>query len=120
MSIIDEINKGISAHVMWKQRLREAIDTGTSEWTPAMVRLDNKCDFGNWLYSSSPEIKASPHYQKVKQLHAEFHTTCAHILELALSGNIEEAKKSIALGGDYTKTSSQLTVEMMHWKRDSE
>ena len=50
MSVHDEIDKAISAHGMWKQKLRNAIDTGECESTPAKVKMDNNCAFGKWLY----------------------------------------------------------------------
>jgi len=46
MAIAEEITKAIGAHGMWKQRLRQAIDTGKSEFTVERVRPDNLCDFG--------------------------------------------------------------------------
>ena len=68
MSTSDSINKGISAHGMWKQRLLDAIKTGQSEWSPANVKQDNQCEFGKWLYSCSAEVKNSPHYNEIKDL----------------------------------------------------
>ena len=91
-------------------RLRE------SEWTPEVVCQDNQCEFGKWLYACNSDEKASPHYEKIQTMHAEFHTTAAGILKLALAGNKEEAEKLIGMGSDYRKVSGALTKEMMDWK----
>jgi len=42
----EEITKAISAHGNWKQRLRQAIESGNSEYTVEKLKVDNQCDFG--------------------------------------------------------------------------
>jgi hypothetical protein len=114
----EAIKKGIGAHGMWKQRLRKAIETGESEWTPDVVCQDNQCEFGKWLYSCSAEEKASPHYENVKNLHAKFHVSAAKVLSLALSSKTKEAENEIGAGSDYSKHSNALTIEMMAWEKE--
>ena len=116
MNTSEAIDKGIGAHGMWKQRIRSAIATGQSEWTPSVVQQDNQCEFGKWLYGCSAGEKASPHYGQVKDLHASFHKTAASVLSLALDGKKTEAEAAIVSGSDYIKYSSSLTNEMMAWK----
>lgn len=115
MNLKEAIKMGIGAHGMWKQRLLDAIKTGKSEWTPAIVCKDDQCDFGKWLYSCSPQDNGTAHYKQVKSLHAEFHLEAADILRLALAGNKEEASKAIAHGSRYASVSSNLIREMMNW-----
>ena len=43
------ITHAIASHAKWKYRLRQAIDTGMSDWTVAEVRADDRCEFGEWL-----------------------------------------------------------------------
>ena len=50
MSLKDEISAAIGAHGSWKTRIRTAIESGTSEFSPLNVAADNKCAFGKWLY----------------------------------------------------------------------
>ncbi|MDH5181801.1 MAG: CZB domain-containing protein [Gammaproteobacteria bacterium] len=116
MSTKDAINKGIAAHGMWKQRLLDAIKTGRSEWTPTIVCQDNQCEFGKWLYNCSNDEKASPHYEKIRNLHAHFHQNAASVLELALKGNKTAAEAGIDDHSEYSTTSASLTREMMNWK----
>lgn len=118
MSTKDAIVKGIAAHGLWKQRLIDAIKTGQSEWTPDIVCQDNQCEFGKWLYSCSGDEKNSPHYEKIRHLHADFHKSAAKVLDLALQGNSTEAQEKIGPDSDYSNTSSSLTREMMNWKGD--
>jgi hypothetical protein len=117
MSLSDAIAKGIAAHGMWKQRLISAIKTGQSEWTPAVVCQDNQCEFGKWLYSCTAQDKSSPHFSKVKDLHAQFHKEAAEVLKMALEKRSQEASKAIETGSKYHGISSKLTMEMMSWKR---
>ena len=120
MSSVDEISKAIGAHAMWKQRLRDAIDTGKSEFSASNVKPDNLCQFGKWLYGLSPTDRTSAHWTTVKDLHAKFHATAGAVLELALQGKRQEAEKAFGLNSPFANASSDLTSAMMRWKADVE
>ena len=119
MSLKDAISKGIGAHGMWKQRLVSAINTGQSEWVPAVVCQDNQCEFGKWLYPCSAQEKSSKHFGEVRNLHAQFHSEAAEVLKMALAKKKDEATKAIAAGSKYHLISTNLTKEMMAWKSNS-
>lgn len=119
MSTKDAITKGIAAHGMWKQRIIDAIKSGKSEWTPAIVNQDNQCEFGKWLYSCSAQERNSPYYSKIKELHAEFHQAAADVLTLALNGKKVEAEENISANSKYRSISAMLTKEMMSWKSNA-
>ncbi len=117
MSDQQQLTKGIASHGMWKQRLVDAIENGKSEWQPETVCQDDQCEFGKWLYSCTPQDRASEHYPKVKRLHAEFHKVAANVLQLALNKEREDAEKAIGHGSKYADISSELTRSMMEWKK---
>jgi hypothetical protein len=98
--------------------LKDAIKTGKSDWKPDVVCQDNQCEFGKWLYACNSQEQSSPHYGKVKQLHAEFHKTAAKVLALALDGKKGDAEKAISEDSDYKTISANLTREMTSWKSD--
>jgi hypothetical protein len=115
-----QITKAVAAHGQWKRRLASAISAGTSEFDAATVRLDDKCDFGQWLHQSiGPQDRSSAHYGTVKKLHADFHAEAARILSLAVSGKKTEAEQGMAAGSAFARISSNLTQEMMGWKQDA-
>ena len=117
MSVHDEISKAISAHGMWKQKLRTAIDTGECESTPEKVKMDNNCSFGKWLHERiDPSAKSSPHYDEVVKLHAKFHLVAGEILELALAADKDQANKLLSIGADFAKYSAALTRKMQEWQ----
>jgi methyl-accepting chemotaxis protein len=109
-------DRAIAAHAKWKYRLFRAIDTGTSEWTVAQVRLDTRCDFGAWLTSLPLSERLSERWKKVQSLHAEFHAAASEVLELALAGRKEEATAAIALGSRFATISAELTLALTDWK----
>ena len=118
MNDTEHINKAIAAHGRWKTHLRQAIETGKSEWKADSVRSDSLCDFGKWLHSCSSAEKATERWTKIRDLHAEFHREAARILTLALAGRKSEAEGAIALGSHFSKTSADLTLALVSW-RDS-
>lgn len=117
MSYFEAINTAIGAHSEWKLRLRQAIETGKSEWTIDRVAPDNLCAFGKWLYSLPDNDRQLENWRVVRVLHADFHREAARVLELALRGSKEEARTLMAFGSPYAKVSSRLIWEMMEWKK---
>ncbi|MEE9335230.1 MAG: CZB domain-containing protein [Granulosicoccaceae bacterium] len=113
----DEIGKAISAHGQWKQKLRGAIDTGSSDTTPEKVRQDCNCAFGKWLYEHMPaDQKSTSYYKEVRELHAKFHVEAGSILGLAVVGKKNEANELMKMGGNFSKLSSQLTKKLQEWR----
>jgi len=113
----DEIGKAISAHGKWKQKLRSAIDTGSSDVSPEKVKQDCNCAFGKWLYEHMPaEAKASPYYKEVREMHARFHTEAGTIMGLAISGKKNDANERMKMGGEFSKISGQLTRKLQEWR----
>ncbi len=105
----DVITKAIAAHGQWKQRLRDAAATGKSEWRPEVVRTDNACDLGKWLYGEAKaQLGNHPGLEEVRKLHAEFHQHAAQVLSLALLGKRAEAEAAMAIGSPYSKVSTAL------------
>jgi len=119
MANIQEIDKAIGAHGMWKVRLKTAISTGKSEIPVATIRMDNQCAFGQWLYGQtlSASDKTTSNYKTVKDLHAEFHKVAAKVAELALSDKKDEADR--VLSNEFSTASTKLTASMMDWKKIS-
>ncbi|WP_211829255.1 CZB domain-containing protein [Kistimonas asteriae] len=117
MDIKDQIENGIIAHGVWKMRIRRAITSGQSDWEPEVVRQDNQCEFGQWLYGL--EDKSSPFFEDVKSLHAEFHKTAAAVLAMALAGNKDKAIAALNVGGKYDTISHALSEKLMEWKRQA-
>ena len=118
VSNVAELDKAISAHAKWKIRLREAIDTGHSEWRPETVRLDNICDFGKWLHALPDSEKTSAYWKRVQKLHAEFHVVAAKVLRLALEGRKREAEAAMETSGsEFKVASSKLINTMSEWKK---
>jgi methyl-accepting chemotaxis protein len=116
MSIIAEIDKAISAHGLWKARLRQAIATGESEWEVTHVSSDKNCAFGTWLHSLPNAEKARPQWKSIQVLHAEFHLIASQVLALALKGQREEASDAIKSRSAFATTSANLTKAMTDWK----
>jgi DNA-directed RNA polymerase specialized sigma24 family protein len=105
----DVITKAIAAHGQWKQRLRDAAATGKSDFRPEVVKTDNACDLGKWIYSEAKvQMPGHPGVEEVRRLHAEFHQEAAKVLSLALLGKRAEAEAAMAMGSPYSKVSTAL------------
>ena len=113
----DQIQKAIAAHGMWKRRLIDAIDAGSSDVSVAQTEPDNVCPFGKWLYALPASERNSEYFKKVQPLHAAFHKEAAKVLSLALSGKKAEAQKCMASSGQYLAVSAKLTSAMMDWQK---
>lgn len=114
-TLAQQLNSAIGAHGLWKTRLRQAIDSGSSEFAVDKVGKDNLCDFGKWLHTGcDPAAKASSHHATIEQLHAEFHKVAAEVLKLATSGKKAEADKMFQ--GMFATKSMDLVMALQSWK----
>ena len=118
MTLHKEIEHAIGAHGLWKGRLKLAIDAGKSDLDPNVVCSDRHCDFGKWLYGPGAAGK-SAHYEKVRKLHADFHTEAGRVLRLAMAGHKPDAAKALDQGSVFAHTSGALTGALMAWAKDT-
>ena len=109
----------VVAHEVWKTRFKIAIDTGKSEFSPEVVRVDNACEFGKLFYSLSRSETISVNSTKIKQLHAEFHLEAAKILETALQGRKHEAHQLMLPQKRFDMIFHQLIALLVQWVRKS-
>ena len=116
--IIDEIDRAIYAHGVWKVQLRTAIGKGSSTFTPEKVRCDDCCEFGKWLHGPtiSPEMRQGLPHQVVTRLHREFHLAAAKVLEQAVTHHADDAKA--LFGGEFSERSEILVTVLNKWKRE--
>ena len=114
-----EISKAIRSHERWKVKLSASIKSGTVTADALDVGRDDICDFGRWLYGSTiPEdAQYDPHYISVQFLHAKFHKCAEKVVYLLSEGKKADAGALMASDGEYTKTSDQLIVTMVDWKK---
>lgn len=117
MGLEDEIKNAIGDHGIWKKKLKSAVDTGKIDVTISTIRSDHNCDFGKWLHmpSTIESQKNSKHYEKVHDLHAEFHEKAAMVAQLAIAGNKVTAMKMLNVNGEYVEASATLTTAMIAW-----
>lgn len=116
MVMKENIDAALDAHAQWKKRLVDAVNAGKSEFDPAVVKKDDQCQFGKWLYSLPPGDKASDDFTKARQLHADFHKVAGEILQLALSGKKAEAQQKLEFGGEYSHITGKLVIALQTWR----
>ena len=137
----EHITKAISGHRRWKERLAIAIASGTggftpedvkkpsrwlaiaiavgtSDFDPEVIKLPDRCEFGKWLYGTniSPDMRGSPYYTKVLDVHAQFHVEAATILSLGLQGDKARAEMLMAPGSKFDSLSATLTELLEEWE----
>jgi hypothetical protein len=114
---MQKVDAAVQAHGQWLTRLRTAIEKGTSEFQPDAVKLDNRCDFGKWLYGEFPAtLKATPAFEEIRGLHAKFHQAAGHILSLALGGKKGDALKLMEPTGEFMTLSGNLLLRLKRLK----
>ncbi len=116
MNLQDQIKTAIGSHGLWKARLRAAITSASSEFSPAIVRKDDQCDFGQWLRSGSdPSLRGSRQMNRCAELHRQFHEAAAKVLALAVEGKKEAAQQAMSPASEFAKVSAALTTAMREW-----
>lgn len=113
---VEEIKTAIGAHGAWKMKLKAAITTGKTDLQPNVVRCDDQCALGKWLYGPSIDqnTRMGMPYKVNKRVHAEFHECAARVVELVLRQKSEEAKS--LLEGEFTERSEKLVRALTKWR----
>ena len=116
--LVREISDAITAHLVWKQRLVTAIETGKPQHSPIAAGSDRHCAFGKWLYGPkvSPQVQVSRPYAVVRRLHAGFHRSAGRILSLVEQGQIKQAQ--LTLHRDFEAQSDLLIRALQKWRRE--
>lgn len=105
------ITSAISGHGMWKVKFRDFM-AGKLDLDEKVVAQPNQCDFGKWLEAGGKKLLTAAEHSDVWALHAEFHRIAASVIHAKKTGKIDEAKKSLDLGGAFTVASAKLTARM--------
>jgi methyl-accepting chemotaxis protein len=118
MDLGDQIQAAMGAHGLWKTRLRMAIESGASDFSVAVVKQDDQCAFGKWLYGDGlgAKMKQSPEYVRCVDLHRRFHLVTAGVLWLALEERKAEAMSAMEISSEFSQTSAALTLHLMEWR----
>lgn len=117
LDFYEQLKAALVAHGEWKFRLAKGIDVGCLGLEPEKIRVDNQCVFGQWLYSDKTQpYRNNSHYEKVRQLHAEFHKEAANVVVLCHEGHTHEAKR--ALDSRYADISKRLAEAIDTWLKD--
>jgi hypothetical protein len=113
-----ELTSAIGAHSVWKNRLKEAIATGTLQSSVSVIAAGDACPFGRWLDAIAAEARTTyaHHYRQVHERHAVFHQMAARVAELAAAGDREKAEELMAFHGEFSLASAWLTEAMIEWK----
>jgi hypothetical protein len=123
--LTEQIREAIAAHGVWRSRVFEALETGKSTFVVENVGRDDLCPFGQWLHGAIPaELKSSPHYVRVRELHALMHHEGARLVQVWLGGAGSPSGTAVAAGeaaqarDRFTAASTALVRALMAWKQD--
>jgi hypothetical protein len=111
------IEKALLAHGEWKKSLARMVENGDKTLCPEIVAKDDQCEFGKWLYLGiAPDVQVQPIYNRVRELHAEFHKEASRVLALAFSGRRDEAMEAIEFTSNFARLSGALAFALSQWK----
>ena len=109
--MLESMDKVIWAHSRWKVHLKQAIETGKSDFNVEKTSNPHACEFGQWLDSEGG--KSLPDYDTIVELHNGFHREAAAILGLALKGSVREATEKLQLGSQFNQLTAKLVNKLV-------
>lgn len=113
-----EIEAAIAAHELWEQRLRRCVASGLCKVSLAVVRADDQCALGLWLYGPtlSAVEKSEEPYRAVRRLHAQVHQRAADALEQLTASGQAAADRLLGVDSAYGRASRSLLRTLRDWK----
>lgn len=89
----------VTAHTGWKLRVARYLSKPDGSLKGPVVRQDNQCDLGKWLYNEGRAFLRLREYQKLLEDHARLHQSAGDLVHLA---NLGERVGGFASLGDHT------------------
>jgi hypothetical protein len=117
-AVLDALAGAVAAHGAWKAKLLAAVIAGRRDLDPDVVRQDDRCALGTWLYGDGAAHQGTEHYERVRALHAEFHGLAGSILDDVLGRDPHAARRSLEFGGPFDEQSAHLVQAVNDWARD--
>lgn len=117
-TLIEEIDTALFSHLAWKHRLRRAAITKEIGISVQEVASVSCCRFGQWLVSLKHEEQKPYYFERVKNLHTEFHEKAGPIAQMIANGETEMALEALN-SADYNLKSKELASALMEWKARS-
>ena len=102
------------AHVDWKMKLTNYLQSPDGSLDHKKVCLDNACILGKWMYGDGSSYRdLNPDlFDELKKSHADFHKTAGQIIEHIDNKNTKDADKLLSPTGHYVQVSDK-TVELI-------
>lgn len=107
------IQLAIESHRAWTAAFEAALEAGRATSEFSTCAYDDLCPLGKWLYSLDGEIKHSPRYLRVKDLHYRFHVEAGQVLTLLKADQLGAARQR--LDADYALVSERLLQALRDW-----
>ncbi len=108
-SLSEVLTAARDTHNAWGARLRDAIDSGHSAMSTDQAGADDQCAFGKWLHSPGEFRTSQPErWQRIHDLHEQFHRNAADVLKLATTGQTKQAKERMN-APDFVNVCTELT-----------
>lgn len=113
---MNDFDQAVIAHQQWKADFERAIRAGGNGFDPETVRLDDRCQLGQWLHGAGKAaMNSSTAHGMLIDIHAEFHLAAARVLELARAGRIGDAAYEMDVGSQYSRWSATLLVGLKRY-----
>ncbi len=92
-----DIQAAMAAHENWKIRLKAYLDgTSTENFVAEVICFDNRCDLGQWIYSTGQAALGKyPGFTALVGHHKMFHYAASNVVALAKSGKETEARNML-------------------------
>ncbi len=129
MSIHEEIDAAILAHLTWIKKIKTTVALSARTTNSVVldqkkhiemienVQSDENCKFGIWLHKIvTPELKCVSYFDVIQKLHQQFHQEAAEIITLSLNGKSKKAQKLLTDQASFTLCSSSLIEKLEEWK----
>lgn len=113
---MNDFDQAVIAHQQWRADFERAIRAGGDGFDPESVRLDDRCQLGQWLRGSGKAaMNSSTAHGMLVDVHAEFHRAAARVLEFAQAGRLADAVYEMDLGSQYSRWSATLLVGLKRY-----
>lgn len=108
------LDRALEMHLGWRVRLLQGLRVGDLP-APEQVADHSLCELGHWLAEARHKYGPDPFWQRLNQLHAEFHKQAAAVVGLINQGEADAAVNEIR-EGEYALAADRVVDALLRFQ----
>lgn len=107
---MDICEEAITAHISWKEQLRQLAEQGSTDISPDQIADYHICELGRWIMGEGVEYQGFASFDTLASCHQEFHRYARCVAEALVAGDFQLAETLLLSDGELNRASTDTVL----------